>query len=259
MNSNNVSIVTISKNNDEEIERTIKSIICQLGPMDEYIIVDGASTDATVEIVNKYRNNVKCFISEPDAGIYDAINKGIKLSAKNWIMLIHAGDLLEDGVLEKIRPLLRTDAEVIYGGIHIIDDDYNIMETKLNHDHKDLKYRMSIYHPATIISCNAYKKFSGYDQKLKIASDYDFFSKVSKHDGKFNKTDLIIARFKIGGISSTNNFRLTYENAIIAYRYYGWMKVMSVVVKAIKDSLLHKFSNLSKYIASDSSTKNRAT
>lgn len=116
MNNPKISVVTVCYNAAETITATIKSVINQTYKNIEYIVVDGASTDDTVDIIKQYENRITKWISEPDNGIYDAMNKGIKIATGEWINFMNAGDVFYNcEVLQKICGLLNTEYDVVYG------------------------------------------------------------------------------------------------------------------------------------------------
>jgi glycosyltransferase involved in cell wall biosynthesis len=239
-----ITIITICKNNEKDIEYTLKSITSQIIDSDEYILIDGNSKDQTLNIIKKYSNNINIVISADDKGIYHAINKGITLASKSWILLIHAGDTLAINALLKIREHLNDEIDVIYGGINLVDANYNLVESKNSHNHEKLKNNMSLYHPATIINMKTYQKYGLYNKNIKISADYDLLLNIYLNGGLFKKIDLTICNFKNDGISSKNNITLTYEKMYIFYKYFGSFKALIVMINSIKISLLFKINKL---------------
>jgi glycosyltransferase involved in cell wall biosynthesis len=201
-----ISIITIVFNGEKYIEETIKSVISQDKINLEYIIIDGGSTDNTISIVNKYLDKISLFISEPDKGIYDAINKGISHSNGILVGLIHCGDYYSPNVLEKVMVTFqKSNADIVYGN-QIIIEEYNneLIERFNNGDHTKLKYGMTIPHPSTFVSKSCYDKYGYYSINFKISSDYSYFLTLYIANLKFIKIDEVLAYFRAGGVSSRN-------------------------------------------------------
>lgn len=216
---NLISIITIVRNGVNEIEETIKSVLSQKNVNLEYIIIDGKSTDGTLEIIEKYKDNITIVVSEPDHGIYDAINKGIKLATGELIGLIHCGDYYEsDAIQTALTGFLNSKADIIYGDQNIIEGEI-IRIGRSNHEY--LKKGMTISHPATFVSHNCYQKNGLYNTKYKIAADYAFFLMLYMQNANFFKIDKVLANFRAGGISGSN-FKLSLqENISIRKKHFG--------------------------------------
>lgn len=191
-----ITVITVCYNAELEIERTINSVLNQTYENIEYIIVDGGSTDLTINIIDKYRSRISNIISEPDKGIYDAMNKGIRNANGDWVIMMNAGDMFSsDDVIKSIfSQVIPPNIEFIYSdmyqkkGCSWIRCPMNFSKGALNHQ------------------CVIYKKILhnhiGYyivTPKL-IISDYLFFIQVPEN--VVMKTDVIIAKYEGGGASS---------------------------------------------------------
>ena len=205
-----ISIITIVLNGKILIEETILSVINQKFLNLEYIIIDGGSTDGTLEIIEKYKGSIYKIISEHDGGIYQAINKGISLCNHSLVGLIHCGDRFASDTLSIVySTFLNINSDIYYGDIEILeeeDDDY-VSKFEIA-DHTLLKNKMSIFHPSTFVKLSVYKNFGFYDCKYQSASDYDFFLHLYLQGYKFVHVPLILATFRSGGISG-KNFKLS--------------------------------------------------
>ena len=231
-NNKLISIITIVRNGVEHIEQTIQSVISQKKVGIEYIIVDGNSTDGTLEIIEKYRSEIDIIISETDNGIYDAINKGIRHATGCLIGIIHCGDFYApDSLLKVYNKYKEAEGDVFYGDIEIMEEyktDYILNYGKANH--KLLIKRMSIFHPSSFIKHSIYKSFGSYNQNYKSASDYDFFLRLFLQDYKFVYIPYRLAFFRSGGMSS-NNFKLSLrENYQIRKKHLNAKKALSYVL-----------------------------
>lgn len=163
---------------------TIESVLRNLEPGDEYFIIDGGSSDSSLEIIRSYQARLTGWISEPDAGYADAVAKGFRLAGGRYLCWVNSGDLLLDGALDRARTeLMKTGADMIFGDDLLIDDDNKIMQVTNGHA-KNLR-KMMLYSGWTPLqeSCfwtrTLYENVGGIDPKIKYAADYDFFLRLS--------------------------------------------------------------------------------
>lgn len=215
-----VSIITPCLNSSETIERTIKSVLQQTYSNIEYIIIDGKSTDNTINIIRQYLPKFEGrmrYISEKDSGIYNAMNKGIKLSTGQLIGIINSDDFYEKDTVEKVVLCSsREKYQVIYGYCRIIDNNHITGIIKRNH--KGLGKEM-IPHPTCFITRKTYKDFGLFLTLYKITGDYELMLRLF-YSGKvkFIQVKEILANFTLGGISS--NKRCSIETTLIQYFYH---------------------------------------
>lgn len=196
-----ISIITVCLNSEKTIEQTIKSVIGQQDADFEYIIIDGKSKDRTLEIIERYRDNISIIISEPDHGIYDAMNKGIALATGDIIGIINSDDWYEPDVFGMVRKCFaESDAEVIYGRLNLIDANGE-SEVLIPGDIEKLRYEMEIPHPTVFVKKEIYKKYKTFQMKYKIAADYDLMLRLYVGGVKFRCLDKVMANFRLGGIS----------------------------------------------------------
>ena len=207
-----ISIVTIAYNCAGEIEDTIKSVISQQYDNKEYIIIDGASTDGTMDVVNKYKNDIDVIVSEPDRGRSDAFNKGIEKATGDYIVMMNAGDLLAEDALNKFANAFVPGYDVIKG---------NTIRWNAESGYKSVEYPVIKYpaipwnflvcHQSTYISKSAYERFGGYDVGLRVAMDFELMLRFTKCGAKFYSIDEDLAVFRMGGISQTSGKRRLKE------------------------------------------------
>lgn len=221
-----VSIITVVYNGEQFLEETIQSVTNQTYDNVEYVIIDGGSTDGTINIIKKYTSNIDCWISEKDAGIYDAMNKGINLATGEWINFMNAGDLFyNDSVLKNIfSDDSIIDYSVIYSDTMLFSKEKNIRKISYADFSIDRFVHQSI----------VYKKFLhniyGYylvDKKLTI-SDYIFFVQLTYEKKK--KLPDTIALFNIDGISSNQNSfyqKISYD---FMCRKIGKLKFLLILI-----------------------------
>jgi glycosyltransferase involved in cell wall biosynthesis len=204
-----ISIVTICFNNAGVIRRTIESVTGQDYPDIEYIVVDGGSTDGSLDIIKEYELQIATLISEPDKNLYDAINKGMKAATGDVVGLIHAGDRLFNGeVIRKIADYFTdNDIDVMYG--HSILVNESDVPVRVN---KSPAYRRSLVkrgwmpsHQSIYIRRSLLDKIGYYNLDLHPSSDYEFFLRYFYfHTLKIKRLDEFILRFSMGGISTRN-------------------------------------------------------
>ncbi|MDR2410219.1 MAG: glycosyltransferase [Bacteroidales bacterium] len=201
MNNPLISIITVVYNGASTLEQTILSVINQTYKNIEYIIIDGGSTDGTVDIIKKYEKHLACWVSEPDKGIYDAMNKGIDKVTGDWINFMNSGDTFSSNdIIQQlfIQDLFHNHKSIIYGNRIVKQNDGLLkQESRLN----TIKYRMDIFHQSCFVPTFLHKN-TKFDISYKIAGDYDFFYKMIDDNVQFIKTDLYLCIFLYGGISS---------------------------------------------------------
>lgn len=223
MNSNpKISIITVVFNSKNHIEATIKNILSQTYKNIEYIIIDGKSTDGTVEIIKTYQDEISLWISEPDKGLYDAMNKGIKLATGDYILFINSGDKLFDiTTIEQVfsKPI----ADVYYGDTVIINtNDQEIGLRRLRPPEKlsvkSFKKGMLVCHQSFIARRQLVPLFN---LNYRFAADYDWTIQILKNSQLIINTSLIISRFLEGGQTSRTVYKGLLERFIIMKKHYG--------------------------------------
>lgn len=214
------SIITVTYNSSKTVEQAIKSVLEQSYKNFEYIIVDGASTDGTLEIIKQYveRDDRIRYISEPDKGIYDAMNKGIRMATGDTIALLNSDDYYEPDALKKIvERIPETEKYVVYGMVRILKDGKESMV--ILYSHNSLPERM-LMHPACFVSKAVYKKYQ-YETSYRSAADYDLFIRLYQDKSiEFIPVYDVIADFRLGGMSSS---LLGYIEANDIRYKYGYM------------------------------------
>lgn len=237
MNDVLVSIITVCYNSEQTIERTIISVLEQTYNNIEYIIIDGKSTDGTLDIVDKYRDsfgNRLIFISEKDNGIYDAMNKGIKLAKGNLIGIINSDDYYErDAVEEIINAYINNNANplsVYYGGTGIVSD--GVIKRIVFSDHEKLEENM-ITHPSCFVTRKTYEEMGYFDLKYCCVADYDFMLRLKKSGiVSFVRIKKHIANFSLGGACSTNRAYIDLLHLRMDYKMISKPKGYIEIFKA---------------------------
>ncbi len=202
-----ISIVTINYNDHTGLQRTLKSVEDQIWDDFEHIVIDGNSSDGSIELLEKTHYQQLKWISEPDAGIYDAMNKGIAQAKGEYTIFLNSGDkLYRDDVLSIVEPTLNFGKDVVYGNLWIEDAKgggfTNTYPATI--DFSFLK-RTSLGHGATFIKRTLFERYGNYRTDLKIVSDWAFFVKVLCVEKVSQaRVDTIVSTFYQGGISTTS-------------------------------------------------------
>jgi glycosyltransferase involved in cell wall biosynthesis len=199
-----ISIITVVFNGEKYLEQTILSVIKNKSPEVEYVIIDGGSTDGTLDIIERYKDEIDQCISEQDKGLYDAMNKGIHISSGKYIGIVNSDDWLEEHALENVINVIKKGAneDVLYGYLRVIDDDKEFIVSRKSHEFIN---KEMIHHPSCFISKICYEKLGGYDTNYKVSADYDLLLKLFNNNVTFKGIDYIISNFRTGGVSSTLN------------------------------------------------------
>lgn len=216
-----VSIITVSFNAANTIEQTIKSVINQTYNNIEYIIIDGASTDNTLDIANKYKKNIKHLVSEPDHGIYNAMNKGIALASGSLVGIINADDWYEPKTVETIVAHYKSkgierDDTVYYGFLRLWKNEKEFGIRRVLHDFIP---EFVIQHPTWFVPKKLYEKYGVFDESFKISSDYDLMNRFFHKSVNFCPIDAVLANFRYGGASSQSFEQSALDNRRIKLRY----------------------------------------
>lgn len=195
-----ISIITISFNSEKTIEETIKSVIEQDYDDLEYIIVDGASTDRTMEIVEKYRSKISKIISEKDEGISDAFNKGIHLATGDIIGIINSDDMLYPGAIKKLGEYYEPDVDVYYGdGVRLFQN--GMVEDYMPKNLQKMKQCMALVHPSTFVSKVAYLRYGVFDCQYKACMDRELLIRMLSAGARFKYIPEKLSVYRMGGYS----------------------------------------------------------
>lgn len=203
-----ISVVTVTYNSAATLEETILSVLNQTYPNIEYIIIDGGSTDGTIDIIKKYADRLAYWVSEPDKGIYDAMNKGIDASTGDYINFMNADDTFyDDNVLKNVFSRDYNE-DVVYGKtLKILPNSNIIME---NRPVSFLSQNMVFGHQASFVKTELIKKIK-FDLKYKSAADYNFFHAVMMNNGSFREVPFIVSIFNACDGFSARNIKLSWK------------------------------------------------
>lgn len=236
-----ISIITVVYNGESYLEDTIESVINQTYNNVEYIIIDGGSTDRTVDIIKKYENRIDYWTSERDGGIYDAMNKGILKATGDIIGMINADDWYEPDIFVNIASVFteNKNIDIVFGDLNIYSGTKKKQKTKYGNINKLYK-NMSINHPTCFVQKKVYKDRL-FDTSFKIAGDYDFIMYCKSMKLSFFYLNSLVANMRLGGLSTSGTMVNINEIYIVHEKYYG-------KIHALKYNLLYKSRRLIKNI-----------
>ena len=242
------SIITINYNDKAGLLKTMTSVLNQDFQDYEYIIIDGGSSDGSKELIEsylekpEYKSHITFWCSEPDKGIYNAMNKGLSHATGQFINMMNSGDALCENILTKLAPIAEQHKnEILYGAVNLIENEKFVMA--FGRCAETLPQNM-IAHQSCFVPNDIYKKYGFYDESFKIVSDYEKFLCFFKNNEKFFYTNLIIADYNNEGISTSNLEEVDKENIIIRKKYGYYIepskkelrkqKIKNIIKKFIK-------------------------
>lgn len=231
-----ISIITVTYNSENYLKETIESVLKQIDYLFEYIIIDGGSKDKTLSIINSYIplfNGKLKYISEPDKGIYDAMNKGIKQAQGEIIGLINSDDYYTPYALKEVQSILKTNPNIdcIYSDVFFINEMSQIKYIK-KASLKDLNKGMSLNHPTCFIKKKTYQSIGLYNIKYNIAADYDFALRMRKHHCQLYQSSKILSNYRDGGVSVKNAKKGIIDTFNIQKEYYGLLYASYIRLKS---------------------------
>lgn len=218
-----LSVITIVYNNARDIERTMLSVLNQTYTGIEYIVVDGASNDGTLEIIKCYENRITKLISEKDKGIYDAMNKGLALATGDYVIFMNSGD--EFYANDTVAKVFATapDADIYYGETEMVNDERESLGQRRHQapekfNWRSFKYGMSVSHQAIYIKRILAEP---YDPQYQLSADIDWIIRAAKKAKKIVKVNGYVAKYLVGGMSKAKHKQSLLERFDIMKRHYG--------------------------------------
>lgn len=246
-----LSIITVNLNNKSGLQKTIDSVISQTYKDFEWIIIDGGSTDGSKELIEKYSSYITYWVSEPDKGIYNAMNKGILVAKGEYLQFLNSGDALATPKILNDVFCANLVEDILYGNvIHIFNEEKQKM-VKYNHP-ITLSYFTSggiINHQAAFIKRDLFSN-SLYNENLKIVSDWEFWIKQVLLDRKFKYIDMVIVFFDRNGLTSSITETQKQEHDIVISHLPEGIKAdlseLYSLREIINDEYFNKFYYYSK-------------
>ena len=226
------SIITVTYNAGAVLEDTIQSVITQTYRNVEYIIVDGGSKDHTLDIINRYREHIHTLVSEPDKGLYDAMNKGIRLATGDYLCFLNAGDELhEDDTLQQmVHSITGTELpDVLYGETAIVDEEGHFLRMRRlsapeNLNWKSFKDGMLVCHQAFFPRRELAEP---YDLRYRFSADFDWCIRIMKKSHTLHNTHLTLIDYLNEGMTTRNHRASLHERFRIMCRHYGYLSTLA--------------------------------
>ena len=242
-----ISVVTVCYNAEDLIEDTIRSVVNQTYPDIEYIVIDGASTDGTIDIIRRYSDKISYWISEKDKGIYDAMNKGIAAARGSYVIFMNAGDKFSNSnVIANVTPKLGEHTIVSGRWKRCYADGKE--KSASPQAIESLKVEMPICHQATFVKLS-YHKTNPFDVSFRLSADYDFFYKAWRKNETFYYINDLIVDFLEDQGASTDNIAISVkerektwegENNLILRKLHLRYQIFRIkTVKLIKKLITH--------------------
>jgi glycosyltransferase involved in cell wall biosynthesis len=210
------SVITINLNNGKGLKKTIESVVNQTSNIFEYLVIDGGSIDDSLDLIKQLDNNkIQRFkwISEPDKGIYNAMNKGIQMSTGEYLLFLNSGDeFANDLVLELVNGVLEDNTDICSGILNMIDTENVLIKQPLAELSLYHCFYGGLTHPNTFIRKRLFDKYGLYNESNKIVSDWEFFLLVAGlHQINYQAISVPITNFYLDGISSDPNNPIALE------------------------------------------------
>lgn len=220
-----LSVITIVYNNVAAIERTMLSVLNQTYKNIEYIVIDGASNDGTFDVIKKYESNISKFISEPDGGIYDAMNKGLAMATGDYVLFMNSGDEIYSKHTVEDVFASAPSADIYYGETEMYDENWQSLGQRRHQipEHfnwKSFKFGMNISHQAIYVKRSLTEP---YDLHYKYSADIDWIIKIAKKASNIVNTHQYVAKYLVGGMSKKKHRESLIERFNIFSKYYGFI------------------------------------
>ena len=218
MTNDLITVITVVLNKKEELEKTIQSVANQTYKNVEHIIIDGGSKDGTLNVIRKYQHTIRAWISEPDEGIYDAMNKGIRLAKGDWINFMNAGDIFYNAdSVSLLSDYFRSDVSLIYGDVEI---DYTVFKRTQRAKHISTLWKGIVCcHQSVFIKRQILDKLM-FNSKYNLAADYELLCRAYLGGCRAAKVDMIISRVTNGGQADLKRVEVLREFKRVACRNF---------------------------------------
>ena len=248
-----ISIITVCYNSETLLEPTILSVLNQTYPSIEYVIVDGASKDGTLNIIKKYDDKIANWISEKDKGLYDAMNKGLQIATGDFVWFVNSGDtILKNDTVEKMVASCDADTDILFGEVMMVDDDRNHLGTRSEMTTqklptqltwKSLQMGMVVCHQGFLPK----RKIAPLYIENNLSADIDWVINCLKASKKNTNTNLVLAEYLMGGVSKQRHQEGLWGRFDILKKHYGTVPNLWNHLKIVGRAVKGKLSGKAKY------------
>lgn len=215
-----ITVVTVCYNSANMIEKTLRSVTEQCYPNKQYVVIDGASTDGTKKIIKLFIDSIDHFVSEPDNGIYHAMNKAMDVAEGEWVIFMNAGDVFVDSkVLAEVSSALNDEIDILYGDIFTMSNDE--LQVKESPQEITRIHRMPFCHQA-VFTRSSLLRLHPFDEKYKLSADFKLYKQLSLKDAVFRRLPIPITIYDRTGISNSQRVRGLAENIAIIKEIDNW-------------------------------------
>jgi glycosyltransferase involved in cell wall biosynthesis len=244
-----VSIITVVFNGQETIERCIQSVINQSYKNIEFVIVDGDSTDGTVSILEKFSQSLDYFISQPDEGIYDAMNKGLALLSGDFVLILNSDDWYEKTAVEElVTQAVHSNADVVHADAYKVNGSGHVYGRLNGWLHDGLyTHRMPIRHETMLVKKSIYQKFGHYDQSYRIIADYEFLIRLHLGGCSFSHIPRALLFFSMSGVSNTEKAQVMLERKRLFKALFPFLEDVDLSLMGEGLSNAQRFNLIAKY------------
>lgn len=241
------TVITVTFNAEDTLERTLRSVAAQTYPHIEYLVIDGKSKDNTLKIAERYNHCISRIVSEPDKGLYDAMNKGIRLATGDYLCFLNAGDKLHSAeTLQQVADSLKEGRrpDVIYGQTAIVDDDGNFLRMRRLSapEHlgwKSFRQGMLVCHQSFWPS-KTLAQAMPYDMQYRFSADFDWCIRIMKKSALLHHTHLTLVDYLNEGMTTRNHKASLKERFRIMTLHYGWLSTVLHHIWFVFRALLKK-------------------
>lgn len=252
MNSPTVTIITVVFNARDLLETTLNSVFGQTYPHIEFIVVDGGSKDGTADLIRVHADRIAKWVSEPDRGLYDAMNKGLRMATGDFVWFLNAGDrIFSPGTLDRIMSLCTPTTDVLFGEVMLVDDQRRHLGTRseltaqklpAQLTWKSLRLGMVVCHQAILVR----RSISPFFIENNLTADIDWVINALRQSRETLPTGLILAEYLQGGISKQRHRRSLADRFRILKKHYGfWPNVAGHLVILLR-AVVHRIRRINK-------------
>ena len=252
MEKPSVSIITVVFNARALLEGTLQSVFAQTYPNVEYIVVDGGSTDGTTELVQAQSARIAHWVSEPDRGLYDAMNKGLRMATGDFVWFLNAGDeLFSAGIVEKVMACCRPQTDILYGEVMLVDaqrrhlgprSELTTQKLPSRLTWKSLRLGMVVCHQAILVR----RAIAPFFIENNLAADIDWVICALRHSRETVHTHLVLAEYLQGGLSKKRHRRSLTDRYKVLSKHYGFLENLLAHVLILLRAVWHRFLRIGR-------------